>query len=318
MTTERKIWFNGNILPESKAKLSVYDSALMFGDMVFEMTRSFNGVQFKLKEHLERLFRSMKYIHLDCGYTLKELEDACYRTIEANKTVFETTDEHRLLIDVSRGTLSLYEDVDGCSAGTNVIITDFPLRWTVSGMGKLYDDGINAVIPSQRAIPAHLIDPKIKHRSRLHLQRANIEVSKYKGKNNWALLLDTDNFVTEGTGSNFFIVKDGVLLTPEPRNILCGISRQYVFELAKLLGMPCKETNFGLYEVYNADEAFMTATPFCVLPVCRINSVDIGSGRMGENTKKLIDTWGELVGVDIIRQIKGWEGKTKNNSPYKF
>lgn len=314
----RQVWFNGKILPESEAKISVYDSALMFGDMVFEMTRSFNKEHFKLREHLERLSRSMKYIHLDCGYTVDQLEQACYDICEANSSLFSDTDEHRLLIDVTRGLLSIYKDTGGGETGPNVIITDFPLKWTVSGMGKLYDEGINVVVPSQRAMPAHLLDPKLKHRSRLYLLLANIQVSKYSGQNNWALLLDTDNYITEGTGSNFFLVKDGVLLTPEPRNILCGISRRYVMDIAKELGIPCRETNLGLYEVYNADEAFMTATPFCILPVTNIHSCPIGTGKMGTITNQLISKWGQQVGVDIIEQIKQWEGDVSGKSPYKF
>jgi branched-chain amino acid aminotransferase len=170
------IWKNGQILPESEAKLSVYDSALMFGDMVFEMTRSFNGKQFMLREHLERLYRSIKYVQIPLEMTIDELETACLQVAEANQ--FGPDDEHRLMINVTRGPLAIYSKVE--SLGPNVLITDFPLRWTVAGMGKLFDIGINAVTPSQRAIPAYLLDPKVKCRSRMHYQMANIEVSHYK------------------------------------------------------------------------------------------------------------------------------------------
>jgi branched-chain amino acid aminotransferase len=97
-------------------------------------------------------------------------------------------------------------------------------------MGKLFDSGINAVITSQRAIPASLMDPKIKNRSRLFYLMANIEVSQYSGENNWALMLDTDGFISEGTGDNFFMIKNGVIYTPEGRNILRGISRNYIID----------------------------------------------------------------------------------------
>ena len=102
----------------------------------------------------------------------------------------------------------LLQGVEGLHKGPNVIIADFPLRWTVEGIGKLFDVGINAVITSQRAIPANLMDPKIKNRSRLFYLMANIEASEIERKNTWALLLDTDGYVAEGTGDNFFIVKD--------------------------------------------------------------------------------------------------------------
>ncbi len=188
---------------------------------------------------------------------------------------------------------------------------------------SLYDSGINAVIPSQRAIPASLMDPKIKNRSRLFYQMANIEVSQMKGDNNWALLLDPDGFITEGTGDNFFIVKNGEILTPEGRNILRGISREYIFTIADELNIPCKETNIEPYDVYEADEAFMTATPFCLLPTVSLNGIRIGSGRMGEISKKLLKQWSYNVGLDIESQIKEY-GKELNHlnfdapTPYQF
>lgn len=319
----RVVYFNGEFVPETEARISIYDSALMFGDMVFEMTRSFNKVQFKLREHLERLYASIKMVRIPISMSLAEMEKAVSATIKANEPAFAADDEHRVMIDVTRGILSLYEGVVGVPRGVNIIIADFPLRWTVAGMGKLFDTGINAVIPSQRAIPAYLLDPKIKNRSRLHYLMANIEVSGYEGDNNWALLLDPDGFVAEGTGDNFFMVKDRVLITPEGRNILRGISRAYIInELAPQLGLKCVEKNFETYDVVTADEAFMTGTPFCVLPVTSLNSIKIGNGRMGDVAKLLIDTWGKNVGVDIIGQIKAWNRAQATASdapsPYSF
>ncbi len=319
----RLVWFNGEFVPEAEAKVSIYDSALMFGDMVFEMTRSFNKVQFKLREHLERLYASIKYVRIPLTMSLAKMEAHVYETIEANDPVFQTDDEHRVMINVSRGLLSIYQGVVGVPKGPNVIIADFPLRWTVAGMGKLFDTGINAVIPSQRAIPAGLLEPKVKNRSRLHYLMANIEVANYAGENNWALLLDPDGFIAEGTGDNFFIVKDRVLITPEPRNILRGISRAYIFELAEKLNLPCLEKNIEPYDVITAAEAFMTGTPFCLLPVTSINSLTIGAGRMGPVTSQLLKIWGDAVGVDIPGQIKKWDAEREESgpvgpSPYSF
>ncbi len=322
--SSRRVWWNGTLIPESEAKISIYDSALMFGDMVFEMTRSFRGVQFKLREHLERLYASMKAVHLSIDLTIEQMEAACLETIEANRAAFADDDEHRLMIDISRGLLSIYEqNVTGVAGGPNVIIADFPLRWTVAAMAPLFDSGINAVIPSQRAIPAHLLDPKIKNRSRLHYLMANVEASHWDGDNNWALLLDPDGFIAEGTGDNFLIVKDGTIVSPEGRNILRGISRAYVMEeLAPQLHLPCVERNIEAYDVMNADEAFMTATPFCILPVTALNGTPIGNGRTGAITQKLLDTWGSNVGVDIVGQIRSWHAQPaavgRGASPYAF
>jgi len=307
----RKIWFNGEIVDESEAKLSIYDSALMFGDMVFEMTRSFNGVQFKLYEHIERLFRSINYFQIPMDYGRAAIEEACKELQEANE--FESDDEHRLMINVTRGTLPMYSDTG--KVGSNVIISDFPLRWTTAGMGKLFDDGINAVTPSQRAIPAHLLDPKVKCRSRAHFVVANIQASRCKGENNWALLLDDDGFIAEGTGANFFMNDGFSWFTPMGHNVLRGISRDYILNNS----VKVNEADINEYDVENSAEAFFTATPFCMLPITSVNGKPIGDGVPGQGYKRILNKWSEKVGVDIKGQIQAWdEGAKEGPSAYKF
>ncbi|MDD5433880.1 MAG: aminotransferase class IV [Nitrospira sp.] len=317
----RVVYLNGKFVTEAEAKISIFDSALMFGDMVFEMTRSFNKKQFKLREHIERLYAGIKILRIPLKMTIDDMEKVCYEVIEKNSAVFGTMDEHRLMINISRGPLAIYARIFDGNIEPTVVVADFPLKWTVVGMGKLFDVGINAVITSQRAIPAYLLDPKIKNRSRIHYQMANIEASQFKGDNNWALLLDPDGFVAEGTGDNFFIVKDKMIVTPEGRNILRGISREYIFELTEQLGMHYVEKNIEPYDVYTADEAFMTGTPFCLLPVTSLNGVAIGSGHMGEITSLLLKKWSENVGVNIINQIKEFNKEVEDFSgptPYRF
>ena len=320
---QRLVYFNGHFVPESEAKVSIYDSSLMFGDMVFEMTRSFNKKQFKLKEHISRLMQGIKILRIPFDHSAAEIEKACNETIEMNSDVFEKDDEHRLMIDVSRGLLGIYHGIEHLHKGSNLIIADFPLRWTVSGMGKLFDEGINAVITSQRVIPAHLMDPKIKNRSRLFYLNANIEVSQIKGSNNWALMLDTDGFIAEGSGDNFFIVKNKEVISPEGRNMLRGISRDYVKEICEQLGYNYKEKNIDQYDVYTSDEAFMSGTPFCILPVTSLNRVKIGNGKPGEIFSELLKKWSKNVGINISQQIKEWDKKNIQKeipatTPYKF
>ncbi len=321
----RTVYFNGKLIPETEAKISIYDSALMFGDMVFEMTRSFNKRQFKLKEHIDRLYTGVKILRIPLKMTPKEMEKACYETMEANDHLFKHDDEHRLMIDVSRGLLGIYQGIEGLHKGPNVIIADFPLRWTVATMGILFNNGINAVITSQRAIPGHLLDPKIKNRSRIFYLMANIEAGQIEGDNNWALMLDPDGYIAEGTGDNFFIIKNGTVITPEGRNILRGISRDYVMhELCKQLKMPILEKNIEAYDVYTADEAFMTGTPFCMLPVTSLNGLPIGSGEVGPGFNRLISRWSENTGIDIVGQIQKWDQESIGSglggapTPYRF
>ena len=320
--SNRLVYMNGTFVPEKNAKISIYDSALMFGDMIFEMTRSFNKEQFKLRAHLERLYTGLKILRIPVEMTIDEMEEICHETVKRNEPAFDANDEHRLMINISRGPLGIYAPIFDGKSGPTVVIADFPLKWTVGTMARFYDQGINSVIPSQRAIPATLMDPKIKNRSRIWYQMANIEVSQVKGDNNWALLIDPDGYIAEGTGDNFFMVKNGELFTPEGRNILRGISRGYIFKLAEQLNISCHGCNIEPYDVYEADEAFLTGTPFCILPTTQLNGLDIGNGKMGDITKMLLDKWSENVKVDIVQQIRNYgkevefHNKDDSFSPY--
>ena len=312
----RLVWHNGNLIPESEAKVSIYDSAMMFGDTVFEMTRTFKGQQFKLEEHIDRLYYGLKILQIKITTTKSEMIDAVYQVMVANQPDMAPDDEHRVMIDVTRGLLGIYKDVGDITP--NIFIADFPLRWTVQNMGHLFDVGINAVIPSQRAIPSFLLEPKIKNRSRVHYLMANMQVAEIKGDDNWALLLDPDGFIAEGTGDNFFIIKDGNIITPEPRNILRGVSRQFIIDIVNSGGLVI-EKNIEPYDVYTADEAFMTGTPFCMLPVTSLNGIKIGDGKVGNLFRSLLATWSDMVDVDIEKQIKSWNGSNVNGiTPYQF
>ncbi|MBN2296413.1 MAG: aminotransferase class IV [Pirellulales bacterium] len=321
--TGRVVYINGRYVPEAEASISIFDSALMFGDMVFEMTRSFNRVQFKLREHLERLYRSVKTLRIPFAMPVEELESLAHEVIDRNRPFMDADDEDRLMINVSRGPLSIYHPVLGGDPGPTLVISDFPLSLTMGAVGHLYDEGVHAVIPSQRAVPAELIDPKMKNRSRLHYMMANIQVALTGDPHAWALLLDPDGFVTEGTGANFFIVVGGELWTPEPRNILRGISRRYAMDLASGLGITVREKNIESYDVIHAEEAFFTATPFSILPCTRLDGEAIGTGRTGPVTQQLLSVWSDSVGLDIVEQAKRFSARnaqTANNSPnpYRF
>jgi branched-chain amino acid aminotransferase len=303
---ERLVYYNGDFVPEKEARISIFDSALMFGDMVFEMTRSFNQVQFKLDEHIERLYAGVKMLKIPLEMTPEQMEQAVYETIKVNQKAFTANDEHRVMIDVTRGPLSMYARVFDGKVAPTVIISVFPFKWTIAPLAPLYDSGVHAVIPSQRAIPADLLEPKIKNRSRMHYLMANLEVSLVDDPTAWALLLDPDGFIAEGTGSNFFIVKDGRLLTAEPRNILRGTRRKYTMERARTLGIEAVECNLNAYDAITADEAFFTSTAFTLMPCVKVNGCTLGDGTVGPVTRQIIQAWNEFVGLDFIAQAKGY------------
>jgi branched-chain amino acid aminotransferase len=302
------IWKNGEIVPATEATVSIYDSAMMFGDTAFEMMRTFNKQTFKLREHLERLFTSLKILEIEIPYTLKDIYNAHENLIIHNRYHFKEDDEIRTLINVTRGLLPIYDFI-GESSPT-VTITAFPLRNIVKGMGKWYKQGVRAIVATQRAIPEQLLDPKIKSRSRQHYQMANLGV-KRQDRDAWPILLDPDGFIAESSGSNIFLIRNNKLelWTPEGRNCLRGISRAYVMELAKKLGLGMKviEKNLTVYDLYEASEVFFTCTPFSIMPCTKVNGKWIGSGKVGHKTKQLQEAWSRSVSMDIVKQIKDWD-----------
>jgi len=319
----RTVWINGKYVPEHEAGVSIFDSALMFGDMVFEMARSFNWKPFRLREHLDRLYRSAKLYRIPEPMPVDALEKLVLEVIETNRPFMDADDEDRPIINLSRGPLSIYWPIFDGPPGPTLIVGTFPLSLTMGALGYLYEKGVHAVVPRQQALPAELLDPKAKNRSRVHYMAANLQVGLVDDPNAWALLLDPDGFVTEGTGANFFIVTNGELWTPEPRNILVGVSRNYVIELAEKLGIPVREKNFGVYEVIHADEAFYTSTPFSILPCTKIDGSEIGTGLCGAVTQRIIDAWSESVGVDIVAQAKRFADRNEASalagaSPYRM
>jgi branched-chain amino acid aminotransferase len=259
----------------------------------------------------------MKYTKIPYPMSIDEMEKKYYETMEKNRDLFDDKEEMRPLINVSRGILPIYHDVEGHSLRPNLIISVFPLRWTIGATYPNYKDGISMYVASQRAIPSDLLEAKVKNRSRLHYQMANLEMREIGG-HAWALLLDTDGFIAEGTGSNIFLVKNGKIFTPEGRNVLRGITRGYVMQLADELKIPCQEKNLNLYDLYEADEAFLTSTPYCIVPITRINGVSIGEGKPGEMSSKLLAYWSKKVGVDIVEQVKYYydTGTKSSSNPF--
>ncbi|MXZ23032.1 MAG: branched-chain amino acid aminotransferase, partial [Caldilineaceae bacterium SB0665_bin_25] len=167
-----------------------------------------------------------------------------------------------------------------------------------------YTDGCHAVTPFSRAIPTQSLDARIKNRSRLAYTLAEAEV-KLVDPQAQSVILDTDGNVTENKGGNFFIWAGGILKTPHARGALAGISRETVLELAGVLGIPTQVTDFQPYDVYTADEAFFTSTPYCIMPATKFNGLPVGDGAVGPVTLRLLQAWSDLVGLDIIAQAQG-------------
>ena len=258
---QRQVYFNGDFIPESEARISIFDCALMYGDMVFEMTRTFRQQPYRLRHHLERLYDSLKYARIDCGLSIDEMEAATHATLERNLPALDGVD-CQIMHDVTRGALPLYDAIVREGTAPIVTINVFPLYRHVGGMAGKYDTGVHMVVPPQRSVPARYLDPKAKTRSRLHYKIAELQAANME-EGAQALLTDEHGFLTEGTGNNFFMVRDDEVLTPKGRDILRGVSRGACIELARGLGLTVRETDIEPYDVRQADEAWFTSTTIC-------------------------------------------------------
>lgn len=310
----RTVYLNGEFVPEADAKLSIYDLSVMQAAAAFEMTRSFGGKHFKLREHLKRLEQSCKLLGIPLP-TLEEQEQDFSFVEQVENICAEISDrndhgpgeEHRLLIVVSPGCAPMYRDLAGVIPHPFLYIADFPLRYTVKGLGRQFINGGTAICSHVQQIPDECIPSAAKHRSRATFHLAQVEAAKKNA--DWAIMLDRWRYVTECPGANMFILHRGVLISPT-YNCLQGISQQTVFELAEQCGIKTiKERSISqdLFFSGEISEVFVTGTPFCAIPIVEVDGFRVGSGKPGPVYKRILDAWSESVGVQIDKQIIDWD-----------
>ncbi len=234
LSNERVAWFNGKILPESQVVVPFRDSSWTYGDGVFDMTRTFNGKAFRLKEHIQRLFHSLKYTGIDPGLSQQEMVAISEDVLERNRHLLGKGDDFWLGQRVSRGVKKVEGD-QWDHYGPNVIVECMPLP--LKERATLFRDGIDVIVPSVRRVPPDSLTPRAKTHNYLNLIMADREV-RVRDPKAWAVLLDVNGNLCEGLGSNIFVVRDGKLRTPRERYVLPGISRQATIDLAAELEIP--------------------------------------------------------------------------------
>lgn len=297
---------NGVFRPEREAGLSIFDSGLMYGDIAFEMTRTFHGRPFRLGEHLERLYGSLRLLEIDCGLPLEAMERRTLETFARNAATESADVDWHIRHDVSRGPLPLYASVfTPVELEPTVIISCWPLIKSLARVAPLYETGVDVFVSAQHALPATLIDPNAKTRSRVHFQLAQLEAQR-RGKNAWPVLTDPDGFLTEGPSWNIFLVKNGTLLTPRSTHILHGVSRAVTMEVADALGIGVTEADLDVEAARTADEIFCTATSFGLLFAATFEGRPVSSGQPGPVYQKLSHGWKEAVGLDFVAQARSY------------
>ncbi|MSU35531.1 MAG: branched-chain-amino-acid transaminase [Pedosphaera sp.] len=283
-----KVYIDGQFLAENEAKISVFDHGLLYGDGVFEGIRAYHNRVFKLTEHIERLYWSAKAILLDIPMSRQEMIEATLATCRAN----DLRDGYiRLVVTRGRGTLGL--DPRRCPKASVIII---------AGQIKLYpseyyDKGLTIVtVPTTRNL-VNSVNPAIKSLNYLNNILAKIEANNAGVEE--AIMLNSEGFVAECTGDNIFLVQKGRLMTPPlSAGALYGITRNAVIDCAQELGIASSEPSLTRYDVYNADEMFLTGTAAELIPVVKVDGRVIGTGTPGPLTAKLNARFRELTKVN--------------------
>jgi branched-chain amino acid aminotransferase len=279
-----KIYLNGNIVPKEQATVSVFDHGLLYGDGVFEGIRFYAGRVFRLDDHIDRLYRSARAIALNIPLDRDSMAQAVLDTIRAN----DMRDGYVRLV-VTRGEGSLGLSPKSCPTPTVFIIA--------AGISlypeEMYRNGLKLVTCSTRRIAHGALSPMVKSLNYLNNIMAKIEAEQAGAGE--GLMLNEQGYVAECTGDNVFIVRDGRIVTPPiAAGALAGVTRAVVFELARQLGIEIREENITRYDIYTADECFLTGTAAELIPVVELDSRLVHDGRPGPVTLRLTGMFREL------------------------
>lgn len=283
-----QIYVDGQYYPKEEAKISVFDHGFLYGDGVFEGIRAYNGRVFKLKEHIDRLYNGARGIMINIPLTKEEMFEVVLETLRRN----QLQDAYIRLV-ISRGAGDLGLDPKKCSKPTVVCIADKIVLYPE----ELYENGMEIITAATRRNRPEGVNPQMKSLNYLNNIMAKLEANLAGAPE--ALLLNNEDYVAECTGDNIFIVKNGVLITPPPYvGILVGITRNAIIETAGRLGIKVEEKVFTRYEVFTADECFLSGTAAEAVPVVKVDGRPIADGKPGPITKQIIKEFKELIKTD--------------------
>jgi len=281
--TERLVYINGEFVPESEAKISVFDHGFLYGDGVFEGIRAYKGVVFKLREHLERLYDSAKFLRIEIPMSKEDLMEVILETVRRNGL-----SDCYIRVVITRGVGDLGLDPRKCEKPSIIIIA----RPMAPLLGKR---SVSLIISSVRRDGVDATNHQAKSLNYLNNILAKLEAINAGADD--AVMLDSRGFVSEATGENIFIVKDERIMTPPPTSgILSGITRDCVIELARRLGYEVVERELTPFELLTADEVFLTGTAAEIVPVESVNGRKIGERVPGPITERLIEEFEKLKG----------------------
>jgi branched-chain amino acid aminotransferase len=299
LSNSRVAWFNGEFMPEGQVVIPFRDRSWKYGDGAFDMTRTFDGRPFRLKEHIDRFYRSLRYLRIDPGIAPGKMIELSEEVIARNEHLRPSAGDWWVGQRVSRG-VDAVGDEGWTHTGPNVVIEVLPLP--LKKRAKFFRDGADVMVTVMRRTSPTMLSPRAKMHNYLNMIVAQMPV-KAADPDAWAILLDENGNLAEGLGSNIFIVRDGRLLTPQQHYVLPGVSRQMALDLATSLQIPWEERDLDLFDAETADEIFLTSTSLCILPVRSFNGGKVAAGKIpGPVTAKLMAAYSKEVGCDFVRQ----------------
>ena len=294
--TELWTYLNGKLVRGDDAVIPIRDRGILWGDGVYDSIRTYSGTPFQRAYRIDRFFRSLYYARIDIGLTKEELHAATEEVLQANLPLLDPGDDLSMNLYVSRGSMAL--DHGLTPSGTVAIFCNL---LPFSSYARFYVTGAPAVIPATRRTPPQSVSPKAKISNKMNHFVAELE-AKASNPDAYAIMLDLDGNITEGSGSNFMFVVDGRIKIPDTRLVLSGADMEALLELAEGLGIERDEGTYTTYDVYTAQEAFLTTNSFGILPITSLNGLPIGDGKVGPMTRRLIAAWTELTECDFVAQ----------------
>ena len=291
------VFFNGKLVPEAQASISIRDRGYLYGDAAFDATRTFHGQPFKLRQHIDRLYDSLRYLRIEPGMDKNEMERWSLEVARHNYPLLPSNQDLWVTQRISRG---IESSEPGATLRPTVLIETHAIPF--ARRAALYRDGIRLITPSVPRVPPRFLSPRAKTHNYLNLILGELEAHG-ADPDSWAVLLDESGNLTEGRGSNVFLIKDGVVSTPRGQFVLEGITRGMVLELSAGLELEVAERDLDLFDAYTADEVFLTSTSLCICPVASVNGAPVGDGRVpGPITRRLMAAFIDLVGMDYVAQ----------------
>jgi len=295
MTSDPLIYLNGEIAETSDARISPFDRGFLWGDGIYEVTPCFGQSMYRLEDHIDRLYRSLRYVRIDPGMSPREMIDATEALLAANADRLSDTAMYRCGHWVTRGVDTPSMSVLKAVPAT-VMIFFRPVD--TAAIAQNYAQGLRMTVSSVRRNPPECVETRAKVTSKMNQILAELDAAT---RDSLPIMLDLDGNIAETSVANFFIVRNGVVWTAPERNILEGVTRKVLFELCETLDIPLVEKLFTMYDVAQADEFFITSSAICATPVASVDGFTPKFEVPGPITTRLIDAFAADTGYDFRR-----------------